>query len=107
MWFCNHGNHGNHGNHQEEEMTDAEIKAANQKYWHTPVENTPETRKEIHRKLEQEKAATEKKRQGNHSNYTLKPWLPCSDTVTTVTRREFARKVEQETIKGPPIQNQG
>lgn len=52
----------------EEEMTDAEIKAANQKYWHTPVENTPETRKEIHRKLEQEKAATEKKRQGTRTN---------------------------------------
>jgi len=52
----------------EEEMTDQEIKEANQKYWHTPVENTPETRKEIHRKLEQEKIATEKKRQGTRTN---------------------------------------
>lgn len=50
------------------EMTDEELKEHNEEYWNTPVEYTPESRKEIHKKLEAEKEAVEEQRKGIRTN---------------------------------------
>ena len=52
----------------DSELTPEEIKQKNDAFWKSPAENTPETRKAIHKKLEEEKAAVEEQRKGIRTN---------------------------------------
>jgi protein TilB len=54
------------------ELTPEEVKQRNEEFWKTPVENTPETRKAIHKKLEEERAAVEEQRKGIRTNQVPK-----------------------------------
>ena len=50
------------------EMTTEEVKKKDDAYWNTPSDYTPETRKEIHKKLEADKAKVEEQRKGIRTN---------------------------------------
>ena len=50
------------------EISEEEEKKKKDEYWNTPCEYTPETRKEIHKKLEDDKAAVEEQRKGIRTN---------------------------------------
>lgn len=50
------------------EISEEEQKKKQDEYWNTPCDYTPETRKEVHQKLEADKAAVEEQRKGVRTN---------------------------------------
>lgn len=67
-WYTDIGAETQSADKPISELTPEEVKQRNDVFWKTPVEHTPEARKAIHRKLEEEKAAVEEQRKGVRTN---------------------------------------